>query len=147
MTVIPKPLTDAQRRALVWARSVTDSTPLNTLRQPQRSVLDRLRDAKLITFEVCGTDSTVTDVGITNAGRAALITHCELADLTAGQLIRMPYGHREWLWIEWISELIDGAPRRRMVRAHHITGRRVDPDRSSYAVILHDYTYAVRGTL
>jgi hypothetical protein len=147
MTAIPKPLTDAQRRALVWARSITDDIPLSTLRQPHRSVLDRLRDAKLIAFDARGTNSTVTSVNITNTGRAALITHCELADLTAGQLVRMPYGHREWLWVEWISDLIEGAPRRRLARAHHVAGRRVDPDRSSYAVILHDYTYAVRGTL
>jgi hypothetical protein len=155
MTATTKPLTDPQRRALLWARSVADGDLPGTLNRPRQAVLDRLRDAKLITFDmrrVTGksriTYHLPSNVNITAAGRAALVTRADLGSLTVGQQVRLPYGSRAWINIESISALSSDEPRRRTARVRRAGGQNADDRvRDSYVLILHDYSYVVRGVL
>lgn len=159
MTATAKPLTDPQRRALLWARSVADGDLPGTLHRPRQAVLDRLRDAKLITFETrrvvmrhstkaSATTYHLPSVDITAAGRAALVTRADLGSLVVGQQVRLPYGSRAWINIESIGALSSDEPRRRTARVQRAGDQNAD-DRAqdSYVLILHDYSYVVRGVL
>lgn len=155
MNDIAKPLTAAQHRALAWVRKIADESWNQTLNRPSQAVLDRLREANLITFEkghkiaiagrgVPHLPQLLIGLDITAAGRVALTTKADLTSLVAGQQVRLPHGNRVWLQIEAIGSLLTDGPRRRYARVRRANDNgRTD----SYDLILHDYTYAVRGTL